>query len=460
VTGRVVVAPVASTRTFGHLGRSRRFGSGHGLVVALITLLGLAACAPGQSTGGGGGNGKVGGTVHVLATWTGSEQDSFMAVLKPFEDRTGITVEYEATRDLDATLLTRLSAGNPPELTGAPSTGTLNKLAGQGKVVALDNIVDMNTLKSQYADTWIKLGQVNGKLYQVFSWAAMKGLVWYDPKSFQAKGYQVPKTWSDFTTLLSKVKSDGTTPLCLTMESGAASGWPGSDWVKEIVLAQSGQKVYDNWWAGKQKWSSPEIKQAWQTFGQVLGAGGANIYGGPKYAVATNFGDVGTPMFASPPKCYMLNQGSFITDFFVKANPNLKPSDDFTFFTLPAINTAYDGSTVMAGDAFSMLKSTAQSRELIKYLTTAEAQSIWVKRGGKISPNKTVAVADYPDAISKKVAESLGAAKIADFDAGDLMPSDMRNAYWTGVLDFVQDQSKLDSILANLDKVQASAYTS
>ncbi len=447
-------------RTLEHLERSRRPGRGRGLVVAATALLALVACAPGQSTGSSGGGGKLGGTVHVLATWSGSEQDSFMAVLKPWEDRTGVTVEYEATRDLDATLLTRLSAGNPPELTGAPSTGTLNKLAAQGKVVALDNIVDVSTLKSQYADTWIKLGQVNGKLYQVFSWAAMKGLVFYDPKSFQAKGYQVPKTWSDFTTLLTKIKADGTTPLCLTLESGAASGWPGSDWVKEIVLAQSGQKVYDNWWAGKQKWSSPEIKQAWQTWGQVLGAGGANVYGGPKFAVATNFGDVGTPMFTSPPKCYMVNQGSFITDFFVKANPALKPGDDFTFFTLPAPNSTYDGSTVMAGDAFSMLKNTAQSRDLIKYLTTAEAQSIWVKRGGKISPNKTVPISSYPDVTSQKVAQALEAAKVADFDAGDLMPSDMRNAYWTGVLDFIQDQSKLDSILANLDKVQATAYTS
>jgi len=175
--------------------------------------------------------------------------------------------------------------------------------------------------------------------------------------------------------------------------------------------------------------------------------------------VSTNFQDVGTPMFASPPKCYMLNQGSFITDFFVKANPSLKPAQDFTFFTLPPINSSYAGSTVMAGDGFAMTKNTPQSRELIKYLTTAEAQSIWVKRGGKISPNKNVPNSDYPDDISKQVATALGAAKIADFDAGDLMPADMRNAWWGKVLDFVKDQSKLDSILADLDKVQASSST-
>jgi hypothetical protein len=38
------------------------------------------------------------------------------------------------------------------------------------------------------------------------------------------------------------------------------------------------------------------------------------------------------------------------------------------------------------------------------------------------------------------------------------MPADMRAAAWKAVLDFVGDQSKLDSILTSLDKVQATAY--
>jgi hypothetical protein len=40
------------------------------------------------------------------------------------------------------------------------------------------------------------------------------------------------------------------------------------------------------------------------------------------------------------------------------------------------------------------------------------------------------------------------------------MPSDMKNAYWSAILSFIKDQSQLDSILANLDKVQATAYQS
>ena len=38
------------------------------------------------------------------------------------------------------------------------------------------------------------------------------------------------------------------------------------------------------------------------------------------------------------------------------------------------------------------------------------------------------------------------------------MPAAMNAAFWTAILDFTKDPSKLDSILTNLDSVQTSAY--
>ena len=51
---------------------------------------------------------QLGGSVSVLGTWGGSEQESFLAMVKPFEDATGTKVEYEGTRDLNAVLTTRV----------------------------------------------------------------------------------------------------------------------------------------------------------------------------------------------------------------------------------------------------------------------------------------------------------------------------------------------------------------
>lgn len=402
------------------------------------------------------------GSVKVVATWSGQEQANFFAVLKPWEDQTGIKVNYTSTRDEDAVLTSSVAAGNPPDLAAAPSPQLLVTFAKQGKVIALNSFIDMNSLQANTADSWIKLGEPlgDGKLYQIYSWGAVKGLIWYSPKSFQSKGYNVPKSWDDLVSLQTQIKGGGTTPWCITVESGAATGWAASDWLKEIVLSQAGPDVYDKWVAGTQKWSSPEIKQAFQTFGKILGPSDSNVYGGATYIVATNFGDVGTPMFQNPPKCYMLNQASFITSFFTSANPQLQPVTDFNFFPLPDINSQYAGAHVVAGDAWSMFKDTSQARSLIKYLTTADAQAIWVKKGGKLAVNKQVPLSDYPDQLSKESADIIVNTKIGRYDATDNMPADMKNAAWADLVKFIQNQNQLDAILAHLDSVQASAYKS
>ncbi len=423
--------------------------------LAVVAALIVAACGAGS---GNAPSGNIGGSVSVLATWGGAEQDQFLKMVKPFEDKTGIKVNYEGTRDLNAVLNTRVQGGNPPDLAGLPGPGQMAEFAKAGKLVDLSKILDMNELKSEYAADWINLGTVNGKLVGIFIDASLKGLIWYDPKTFNAKGYQKPKTWDELLTLSNKIKGDGTAPWCVGLESGAASGWPGTDWLEDIVLRQAGPDVYDKWYQGTQKWTSPEIKSAWTEWGKIVAAQGM-VYGGPQYMLTTNFGKAGDPMFANPPKCYLHHQASFITTFFEQDNPGIKQGTDYDFFGFPDINSKYAGAVEGGGDLFGVFNDTPQSRALIKYLSTPEAQAIWVGQGGKLSANKKVDESKYPDAVSKQSSKILTSAKIVRFDASDLMPDAMNKAFWKAVLDYVQDPSKLDTILKSLDDVQASAYT-
>ena len=420
-------------------------------VAALIVLaLSIAACGSPRAVQGG-----LGGTVNVIAAWGGDEQASFLAMVKPFEDQTGVKVQYEGTRDLNAVLTTRVQGGNPPELAGLPGPGQMAQFAKAGKLVDLGNILDMNAMRDEYPDSFLKLAQVDGKQVGIFIKAALKGPIWYNPKQFTAKGYTIPKTWDELITLSKKIADSGTTPWCIGFESGAASGWPGTDWLEDIVLRQAGPDVYDSWWQGKTKWTSPDIKKAWQTWGTIV-ADSKMVLGGKSAMLATAFGDSGNPMFSNPPKCYMHHQASFITDFFVKANPSLKSGEDFNFFMTPDIDSKYSGAVTGAGDLFGMFKDTPQARALMNYLTTPAAQAIWVKRGGALSPDKKVT--DYPDTISADSAKALTSAKIFRFDASDLMPEAMNAAFWKAVLDYANDPTKLDSILTSLDKVQADSY--
>ncbi len=83
-----------------------------------------------------------------------------------------------------------------------------------------------------------------------------------------------------------------------------------------------------------------------------------------------------------------------------------------------------------------MFHDTPAAKSLMAYLVTAPAQDIWVKIGGALSANKNAT--DYPDDISKRSAELLQNAKIFVFDASDLMPTAMNDAFWTGIVEVRQ----------------------
>ncbi len=399
---------------------------------------------------------KIGGTLDILAVWSGSEADSFKAVLQPFEEATGIKVELEATRDINTVLTTRVEGGNPPDIAAPPTASQAASWAAEGKVIDLTNVVDMAQLKKDYAQSWIDLATTSdGKLFEIFTWSALKGPIWYDPKTYD--GPKPPKSWDELQAWAKQKADSGVTPWCIGLESGAASGWPGTDWIEDIVLRQSGPDVYDKWWQGKQAWTSPEIKSAFQLFGSIA-TDPKMVNGGPTAELTLNFGNGGDALFTNPPGCYLHHQATFITDFFTKNTPTVKPVDDFNFFIFPDINPQYSGTIEVVGDSLSMYKDTPQGRALIKYLTSPEAQSIWVHRGGKLAVNKRVPLDVYPDDLAKNAGQIMANAKVVRFDASDQMPSAMNDAFWKAILDYVQNPGDLDSILANLDSIQKDAY--
>lgn len=401
---------------------------------------------------------EIGGTVSVLAVWGGSEQESFLAMVEPFTEATGIEVEYEGTRDLNAVLTTRVEGGNPPDLAGLPGPGQMAQYAEQGVLVDLSNVLDLETYGNEYAQSWIDLGTASDQLAGIFIKASVKGLIWYNTNVWDEMGWGFPATWDEMMSLSNEMAEGGTAPWCIGLESGAASGWPGTDWIEDIVLRQAGPDVYDQWYQGEIDWTSDEIRQAWETWGEIVGQENM-VYGGPATMLTLNFGNAADPLFADPPGCYMHHQASFITDFITENNPDVAPVEDFNFFGMPQFEADAPQSLEVAGDLFGMFNDTPQAQALIRYLVTPEAQAIWASRGGAISPNRGVPGECYPDPLAQRSADLLTSAEIVRFDASDLMPEAMNNAFWQAILNFVENPGNLDSILENLQEVQADAYS-
>jgi alpha-glucoside transport system substrate-binding protein len=391
---------------------------------------------------------NIGGEVSVYGTWTGAEQDSFLAMVAPWETCSGAKINYTGQRDLGTALTAGIAGGNTPDVAGLPGPGIMQTWFKDGALKPLD-FVDFAAYEAATPAGFAALGTApDGKLIGIFTKGAVKGLIWYNTKNWTTGA---PATWDELNTTARAAATGETKEWCIGLESGGDSGWPGTDWIEDIVLRQAGTDVYDGWVAGTTPWTDPAIKSAWETFGDAV----ANAYNTPAgYINATNFGKAANPMFADPPGCLLHHQASFITDFFkneAKATP-----EQYDFFPFPDIDPANAGVTG-GGDLFGMFNDTPQAQSLIQYMLTPEAQQIWVERGGFISANKNVPLDAYPDEVSRRSAEILANAPVFRFDGGDLMPNALSKAFFQAVVEYVQTPANLDAILTNLEAVSVDA---
>ena len=438
-----------------------------GLLAAAVLV--VAACgggggsaAPGESTAAGespaagesGGTGtgfqceELGGEISVYATWTGAEQDNFDAMMAPWLECTGTTMNYTGQRDLAGALTAAIAGGNLPDVAGLPGPGLMQQWYADGVLLPLD-FVDFAAYEAATPPGFAALGKApDGKLAGIFTKGAVKGLIWYNTGVWQG---EPPASWDELKTAAAAQLTGGDEKTwCIGVESGGDSGWPGTDWIEDIVLRQSGTAVYDGWVAGTTPWTDPAIKSAFEEFGTAV----ENAYGGAQYVNATAFGKAANPMFTDPPGCLLHHQASFITTFFESEAG--ATADQFDFFPFPDIDPANSGVTG-GGDLFGMFNDTPQAQSMIQYLLTPEAQQIWVELGGFISANKNVPASAYPDEVSGRSAEILANAKTFRFDAGDLMPSALSAAFFDAVVAYIDDPSQLDSILADLEATSVDA---
>ena len=414
-------------------------------------------------------------TVTVLGSWTGNEQSGFLAMIRGFEEKYGIQVDYTGTRDASAVLASDLENGNPPDLAVLATPGELRQDAANGTLVPIDAALGSARLTSEYGPGWLHLMQAAGPsgtthYYAIIVKAALKSVIWYDPRKLPPRDLALltsPRlTWGQLKALTANLAAAGTAPWCMGLEDSSSSGWPGTDWIEDILLHQSGPQVYDSWVSGTLPWTSAPVVRAWQAFGQIATSLG-QVYGGTGAELLTNYGQAGQPMFASTPGCYLDHEGSFITGFYTQdwlgapgSSAHPRPGTDFRFVPFPALTAAGQGTEEVAGDLLGMFHETPAARELIAYLTTPQAQEAWISRpdSGAISVNRLVPLTDYPDPVSQDLAENLTHAADVRFDASDSMPQAMQNVFYTAVLEYLDSPGQLSVILRGIDQVRKTAY--
>lgn len=412
------------------------------LLTLIALLLGTGACGTAGTS-----------TVTVLAVWTGAEEQDFRTVLKAFTDTTGIPVDYEGTRALDQVLASDLQRGTPPGVAMLPSQGKLATYAREGKLKPLDALVGAQIGRA-YGSQWLNLGKAGTpRLYAVAVKADLKSAIWYDPAALPGPK---PATWDQLTALSTGLATAGRTPWCLGMGDPPASGWPGTDWIEDILLHTAGPAAYGQWTSGRLPWTSPQVRQAWTDWGELVTTAGA-VRGGTPAALLTAFGDAGRPLFTQPPGCLLEHQASFAMGGYLGMSradgTKPKPGTDFAFFPFPG-----PAVSEVSADFAGMFDDTPEAEALIKFLASDQAQRIWpaIHRGSVFSADRDVTDV-YADPVSRQVAETLTApGRQLCLDGSDLMSATMNGAFVQAVQQYLTQPTQLDTLLADLERVRRS----
>jgi alpha-glucoside transport system substrate-binding protein len=396
--------------------------------LALAALLALTACAaPGHD----------GGSVSVLGPWTDTEGGEFHSLLDRFSQETGIAVDYQDARAVTQVLRANAQAGTPPDVAILSSPGALVSYVRDGRLHPLDDVVAKKDLDA-FRRLWTL--PVGGHVYTVPVKANLKGLIWYAPDKFT---WPVPRTWAELTATIQSIVESGRTPWCMGVGDVPNSGWPGTDGIEDFLLRQAGSAAYRQWAAGDLPWQGGAVEQAWRAWGAIA-ADPHYVHGDRKTVLLTDFGDAGRPMFTDPPGCYLESQASFVMGFYRGYGPNVK------FDFLPIRDKT---SWTSSADLAAMLTDTPQARALMRFLAT-DAQVMWPNIKGSSAFTVKTGVTVDRDPVSERIEGILQKAAVLCFDAADVMPATMGSAFNRAILEYLNDPSSLDRLLAQLDKVR------
>jgi alpha-glucoside transport system substrate-binding protein len=355
-----------------------------------------------------------------------NEAGAMQDALSEFGEANGITITYVGRRDFETQINSQVLGGNPPDIAAFPQPGKLIQFAEDGDLIEVPEEV-LTAVSENWDESFLAFSNLDGTQYGVPFKNDLKSLVWYVPSVWEEKGYTVPETLTDFFALAEEMIANGDTPLCVGIESGAATGWPFTDWVEEIVLREQGVDYYNQWVAHEVPFNDDPVVAAmervtdlWSTEGAVYASGGS--------IAATAFGDNGEPLVNG--NCMMHRQANFFSAFFPDGTEFGEGPGQVSTFYFPSD----EGRPVLVGGiSAAAFRDAPEVWQVMEYLGSPEfanarqlAQSERVGGGnsGFLTGNRNADPANWNE-LEQSFLETLTTADPAAFDGSDQMPADV-----------------------------------
>lgn len=389
----------------------------------------------------------IGGTIQD------AEADRLVESWADFATCTGIDVAYQGTKEFEAQIAVLAEAGNAPDIGIVPQPGLLQRLAAGGWLIEAPEAVEAN-VDEFWGEDWKGYGSHDGTFYSAPLMASIKGYVWYSPTEFEEKGYEIPTTLDELTELSETIAAEGDhKPWCVGLGSGEATGWPGTDWIEDYVLRQSGAEVYDQWINHEIPFNDPQIVEAFDAVGEII-KNPDMVNGGlgdVSSVISTEFGDAGLPILDGT--CSLHHQASFYEGFWPEGT-EVSPDGDVFAFLLPSVEA--DGEkAVTGGGEFPVAFNEGEEIDAVRaYLSSDTWANNRVKLGGVISANKGLDSENASSDVLKQSIEILQDENaVFRFDGSDLMPAAVgADSFFKGIVAWISGDSTQETV----DSIESS----
>jgi len=374
-------------------------------------------------------------------------QNGWDAMFAGFKEKTGIDVEMTGYTEIDtyiASVKTGISTQQGPDVFTWWSNYKLEDLAKEGLLADLSGFYE--PIEGKYnpgiLDSFSYEGKVYGAPVLVASWVML-----YNMPVFEQYGLSEPTNWDEFIDVCETLKSNGVTPIALTI----SGGWTSFFWFQQI-LASNFPEAYKAVTAGEQSYESEEVEQTFLIWKDMIEKGYFTDPG-------VDLGEEIPPMFAKG-EVAMTYCGDWYTAYFDQIE--LAGGEDYSIFVIPPKEENVPKTVIFeAGPlCISANASNMKAAELfVEYWLSDEGQQIWSETMNFVSPNADVPT-EHLDDVKKKIAVDV----FGDPDAQLIV------RFWEATLDtislpacaafdkFVLNPDSYKEVMAELDKLSNEAW--
>jgi len=382
-------------------------------------------------------------------------------ILGPFEEQTGIKVDYSWWEDeLNEELQMALEQGTGPDIVEFTNPYPMVHLALRGKVIDITTLLPMDYVRTRYEGPWLDYAMLPGPdgelfLAGLYTQIFVNSVVFYPLPAFEEAGYTVPETWDELKALVEQMVADGNTPWCIQNGSwgDGTRGFLSTIQLSDIMLRTVTPEEYDQWLRGELKFDSPQVRRALDIYADTWLQPGYH-YGAPEELATFEQGDLTAVFQATPPGCYMMAEPIYYWSF---GDLQGEYGEDFGFFNLPPIDPTYGRPVQVEGHFLTVYHDRPEVRALVEYYLTGDPVRTWIANYEGTPMDHTYLPHPERDegihqtTVDQVMMDMLYGEETLGYNSCDFVPSAVCLEFQEFMVAFLDGTADLDTMLPQVD---------